>query len=141
MSLTAEERHDVVTYRIEKANKTLEQVKNIVAFKYWSLIANRLYYAAYYAVSALLVASGYRVKSHEGTISQFSLQFAKSGIVSKEMGKLYHDLFELRMTGDYSDNFDLTEEDVMPLLEPTEQLINRVSELAKQAILLYKPQE
>lgn len=134
MSLTAEERHDVVAYRIEKANKTLEQVKNIVAFKYWSLIANRLYYAAYYAVSALLVATGHKVKSHEGTISQFSLHFAKSGIVPKEMGKLYHELFELRLTGDYSDNFDLTEEDVVPLLEPTAQLIALASDLARQAL-------
>lgn len=134
MSLTAEERHDVVAYRIEKANKTLEQVKNIVAFKYWSLIANRLYYAAYYAVSALLVATGHKVKSHEETISQFSLHFAKSGIVPKEMGKLYHELFELRLTGDYSDNFDLTEEDVMPLLEPTAQLVALASDLARQAL-------
>ncbi len=134
MSLTAEERHDVVAYRIEKANKTLEQVKNIVAFKYWSLIANRLYYAAYYAVSALLVATGHKVKSHEGTTMQFSLHFAKSGIVPKEMGKLYHELFELRLTGDYSDNFDLTEEDVMPLLEPTAQLVAFASDLARQAL-------
>ena len=134
MSLTAEERHDVVVYRLEKVNRTLDEARTLVAFKYWSLIANRLYYAAYYAVSALLVAYGYGVKSHEGTISQFSLHFAKGGIVPKEMGKFYHDLFELRLKGDYSDRFDLTEEDVMPLFEPTEQLLEKITTLAKQAL-------
>ncbi len=78
MSLTAEERHDVVAYRIEKANKTLEEAKSIIAFKYWNLIANRLYYAAYYAISALLVANGYLTKSHDGTINLFGLHLTKA---------------------------------------------------------------
>ena len=134
MNLTAEERHDVVEYRIEKAQRTLQEVRDNIPFKHWSLIANRFFYAAYYAVSALLIAYGHRVKSHEGTISQFGLYFAKEGIVPKEMGKLYHDLFELRQTGDYSDNYDLAEEDVMPLIEPTEQLIEKVTALAKEKL-------
>ena len=125
MSLTTEERHDVVIYRIEKAQATLEQARFNLSSHYWGLIANRLYYAAYYSVSALLIAYGYRVKSHEGTVSQFGMHFAKEGIVPAEMGRLYNRLLEVRLTGDYSDNYDLTEEDVMPLFEPTEQLIRK----------------
>lgn len=112
MSLTAEERHDVVEYRLEKAGKTLEEAKANIAFKYWSLIANRLYYAAYYAVSALLVANGYLPKSHEGTIHLFGLHIVNEGILPQEMGKL----------------------GCMPLVEPTEQLIEKVSELAKEKL-------
>ena len=97
----------------------------------WALIANHLFYAAYYAVSALLIAHGHRVKSHEGTVTQFGLHFAKEGIVPLEMGRLYSRLYEVRLTGDYKDNYDLTEEDVMPLVEPTERLIALVSGLAK----------
>lgn len=134
MSLTAVERHDVVVYRIDRANKTLEEAKNNVAFKYWSLIANRLYYATYYAISALLVAKGHVPKSHDGTIQLFGLHFVNEGVVPKEMGRLVRKLFKCRLTGDYSDNYDLTEEDVMPLFEPTEQLISLVSSLAKQAL-------
>ena len=46
MSLTDEERSALVTYKIEKANKTLEQVKTIIPMEYWEMAANRLYYAA-----------------------------------------------------------------------------------------------
>ena len=134
MSLTSEERHDVVVYRIEKADKTMEEARTLVTFKYWGLIANRLYYAAYYAISALLVANGYTAKSHDGTIHLFELHFVKDAVVPQEMGKLVRKLFTRRLTGDYSDKFDLTEEDVMPLFEPTEQLIEKVTTLAKQLI-------
>ena len=134
MSLTAEERHDVVVYRLEKAKKTIDEAKSNIAFKYWGLVANRLYYAAYYAISALLVANGYLAKSHDGTISLFGQHFVSEGIVPQEMGKLVRKLYKCRLTGDYSDNFDLTEEDVLPLVEPTEQLISMVSDLAKQAL-------
>ena len=134
MSLAEEERYDVVAYRIEKANETMEQVKGILPLHYWALIANRLFYAAYYAVSALLIAYGHRVKSHEGTVTQFGLHFAKEGIVPMEMGRFYSRLFEVRLTGDYKDNYNLTEEDVLPLVEPTERLISMVSHLAKQAL-------
>ena len=131
MSLAAEERYDVVAYRIEKAYETMKQVRGVLPMRYWALIANHLFYAAYYAVSALLIAHGHRVKSHEGTVTQFGLHFAKEGIVPLEMGRLYSRLYEVRLTGDYKDNYDLTEEDVMPLVEPTERLIALVSGLAK----------
>ena len=46
---------------MEKSRTTMGQVKNIVPMGYWDLIANRLYYAAYYAVSALLLQRGFSV--------------------------------------------------------------------------------
>lgn len=85
MSLSAQERYDVVIYRLEKAQTTFEQAKGVLSLRYWEIIANRLYYAAYYAVSALLIANGYHVKTHEGTVTQFGLHFAKEGIVPQEI--------------------------------------------------------
>ena len=134
MSFPEDGRKEVVQYRLEKAQLTMEQIKANIPLCFWNLIANRLYYAAYYAVSGLLIAKGLRIKSHEGTIQQFGLHFAKTGIVPYEMGRLYRQLFSLRLTGDYEDNYDVTEDDVLPLIEPTEQLIATVSELALQAI-------
>ena len=68
MSLSADERKAVVDFRIEKARRALEQAQGVVAMEYWETIANRLYYAAYNAVSALLIAYGYTVHSHNGVI-------------------------------------------------------------------------
>ncbi|MBQ9355944.1 MAG: HEPN domain-containing protein [Prevotella sp.] len=132
MSLNHEERTDVVTYRLEKAARTFEQVKFNLPSHYWELIANRMYYAVYYAVSALLIANGYTTKTHESVIRSFGLHFVKTGIFPTEYGKLINKLFTLRLTGDYNDHYDLEEEDVIPYLDSTEKLIADVSEKARQ---------
>lgn len=95
---------------------------------------NRLYYAAYYAASALLIAYGIQTKSHEGNISQFGQQFVLTGIVSRDMGRFYNQLFQMRLTGDYGDTFGLTEDDVIPKIKPTEDFIVQLANLARQKL-------
>ena len=58
MALTDDERNALVAYRLEKARETMLQVRGVLPLRYWEIIANRLYYAAFYAVSALLISEG-----------------------------------------------------------------------------------
>lgn len=136
MSLNNEERADVVTLRLEKAQNTMEQARHNLDTGYWALIANRLYYAAYYAVSALLIANRHYAKTHETIVRSFGLHFVKTGVFPAEQGRLYSRLFNLRLTGDYSDYYNLTADDVLPLVEPTEKLIKDVSKKALESLLL-----
>ncbi len=132
--LTNEDRKAVVELRLEKAQTALEQAEGNIPMCYWEVIANRLYYAAYYAVSGLLVANGDVAQTHDGVIKMFGLHFVRTGLVTQEMGKHYSRLFSSRLTGDYSDTFDLQKEDVLPLVEPTKELIEVVTILAKERI-------
>lgn len=135
MSLNQEERTAVVTYRLEKADRALQQAKANLPLRTWEVIANRIYYAAYYAVSALMIASGHpTVKGHDTIVRLFGLKFVKTGKFSPEQGRLYNKLYTLRLTGDYNDHYDLDEEDVLPLVSPAEDLIAKVSVVAKQAL-------
>ena len=134
MGLTDENRKDIVIYRSERAFAALEQAKGNLQMGYLEITANRLYYAAYYAASALLIANEIRIKSHEGCIGQFNLHFVKTGLVPIEMGKLFSILFDMRLTGDYSDRFDLSEEDVVPNILPTQDFIIKVTDLAKEKL-------
>ena len=136
MGLTEGNRRDVVLYRIERAYIALEQAKKNFLINCLEVTANRLYYAAYYAASALLIAYGIRTKSHEGNISQFGQYFIMTGKLPKDLGKFYNQLFQMRLTGDYGDTFGLTEEDVVPKIQPTEDFINQVAALAKQKLEL-----
>lgn len=129
MSLSDDEREALVTYRLEKAFKTYQQATDSIPLGYWEMTANRLYYAAYYAVSALLLKHGLSVQTHHGIIQMLGLHFIKTGKISKEMGTLYSRLFSMRQTGDYGDTFDLTEEDVMPLVAPTKNLLETINGL------------
>ena len=119
-------KEDYINYRLEKAYETFEVAKLLAANEKWNSAINRLYYAAYYAVTALLVQKGINTKTHAGVKTQFLLHYIKHRKIELTYGKVYADLFDWRQKGDYGDFFDFTAEDVHSLLEPTAGLIEAV---------------
>jgi len=91
-------------------------------------LINRLYYAAYYAVTALLLNQNLNATTHNGVKSKFSEYFIKTSIYPTEYGKIYSQLFTWRQKGDYDDLFYFTEEKVIPYFEPVKHLINFTEE-------------
>ena len=53
-------------------------------------------------------------------------EFVRKGILDREDAKLASRLQNMRQSGDYDDMFDWTEEDVSPLFEKTEALIQKM---------------
>ena len=88
MDMTREERELTVGLRVAKARRAYEEAKGNAAMKYWETTANRLYYAAYNAVTALLVANGDSAQTHSGVRHIFGLKFIKAGIQLIEHGQL-----------------------------------------------------
>lgn len=129
------DRLEVVKYRIEKAMRTYNEAVGAINNGYSETAANRLYYAAYYAVSALLIAYKYEASTHNGVIQMFGKAFIRTGVINREYGKIFNQLFSLRMTGDYEDRhiMDMNEE-VLPLVEPAQRLIEIVSLKAKKEV-------
>ena len=136
MSLVEDSRKDIVAYRIERAQTALEQAKLNFKLNCLEVTANRLYYAAYYVVSALLIANKIPAHSHEGNVTQFGLHFVKTGKVDREDGKLLSHLLTMRLKGDYSDRFGLTEADVLPYIDPTEAFIKKMVALAEFSLTM-----
>ena len=122
--LTDEERKALVANKVRRSRETWVEAKGIIESKYWHAAANRIYYACYYMVSALLLKNGQSSHTHGGTIGLFGLHFIKTGIVSSELGKFYSELFELRQTGDYDDWKVVTEADIMPLASTVEVFLD-----------------
>ncbi len=56
---------------IEKSDRNMEQAVRNADIGYWDLVANRLYYAVFHAVSAMLLVDGIKTGTHKGTSSQF----------------------------------------------------------------------
>lgn len=82
------EKKEYVNYRIETAFKTLQAAELLFENEFWNSAINRLYYAIFYAVNALLVQNNYQTKSHSATKSLFSEHFIKTGIIDRKFGKL-----------------------------------------------------
>ena len=129
--LTDEERGALVKYRIEKAYGTLVEAHDCAEDNHWTLTANRLYYAVYYASKALLIQNGIVAKSHEGVIGMIGQNFVVSGIITIEEAKLLARLQNMRKTGDYDDFKELHQEDVEPLFEKVENYLDKIKALVE----------
>lgn len=129
--LTDEEREALVKYRIEKAYGTLVEAHDCADDNHWTLAANRLYYAAYYASKALLIQNGIVAKSHEGVIGMIGQNFVVTGIISKDDAKLLARLQNMRKTGDYDDFIEWHQDDVEPLFQLVEEYINKIKGLVE----------
>ena len=116
---------DLVQYRVFRAKETYDDAKILAEKSRWNSAINRLYYAAYYAVTALLISEGINPTTHNGAKSKFSEHFILTNKVSKELGKTYSQLFTWRQKGDYDDLFDFDEEKVSPYFTPVEVLLAR----------------
>ncbi len=129
MTLQPDERDAIIEYRLEKAEATMSEVKDVAALHYWSLAANRLYYAAYYASVALLISKGIEASTHKGVIRMIGQTFVREGVLSNDDSRLLGRLYTMRQTGDYEDLFDWEAEDVLPLIPKVENYILRIKEL------------
>lgn len=124
--MTPEDIKEYVKYRLDSACKTFDAAKILAENGYWNSEVNRLYYAVFYAVNALLVAHKIKTKSHSAVKSQFSLHFIKTGKLDIKFGKLLVKLHNLRQKGDYENVFDYDEESVKPLFEPVAEMIKQI---------------
>lgn len=117
---------DVIRYRLQRAKDTLEDAKLLADSQRWNSAINRLYYASYYAVTALLLDADLKQSTHNGVKSNFSEHFIKTNRIDKEFGKVYSQLFTWRQKGDYDDLFDFSEDKVMPYFTPVADLLNTI---------------
>lgn len=131
MSEMDDNRDDYVRYRLKQAEETYNAALVLYEAHYWNSVVNRLYYACFYAASALLTYHHISAKSHAGIIGQFSQHFVRTGLIDSGVFKAYSKLLNWRTKGDYSDLFDFTREDVAPMLPSTRRFIDQVSGLIK----------
>lgn len=129
MTLSIDEKKAIIEYRIQKAWNGILEAEDNAKLGYWTLAASRLYYAAYYMASALLVDKGFIARSHSGVIHIIGSEFVKKELLSKEDGRLFSRLFNMRQSGDYDDLFDWTEEEVKPFFDKTKDFLIRMEEL------------
>src|SRR6266487_6632867 len=127
--MTEQQRKDIIKYRIRKARETFNEVEVLIENEFWNTAVNRIYYACFYAVTALLIKNGLNTQTHAGTRQMFGLHFVKTAIIAKESGNFYTDIFDLRQTGDYEDFFDFNKATVLDLIEPANKLITDIETL------------
>ena len=101
--LNSEDRKGLIAYRLKRASETIAEAEYNAKGGYYNTAVNRLYYSAYYATSALMLAYGLKTSTHAGVKTLLSLHFVRTGLLDIEHGKTFMLLFENRQSGDYED--------------------------------------
>ena len=88
-------------YRMERADEALEEAAILSERCHYNAAVNRLYYACFYAVQALLLKHRITATTHAGVKAMLGLHFVSKGIISIAHGKTFNTLFEKRHSSDY----------------------------------------
>jgi uncharacterized protein (UPF0332 family) len=122
---------ELIRYRISRSLETFREADAMIKNGFWNAAVNRIYYSCYYAVSGLLLKKSIETNSHKGIRQMFGLHFVQTGLVSKEDGRFFSDLYDRRQTGDYDDYVLYDEDTVFELHNQAEGFINRIVGLLK----------
>ncbi|MBU0700296.1 HEPN domain-containing protein [bacterium] len=127
-----EEIKTLILYRLERAKESIDEALILLEKGYTNTTVNRLYYACFYAVSALLFTKGISSSKHSGVRGFFHQYFVKPGTIDVKSGHLYDRLFDTRQKGDYADliRFDIAE--VQPWVDEVQKFVIKIEELIKK---------
>jgi uncharacterized protein (UPF0332 family) len=123
---------ELVSYRLQRARETLADARILADAGRWNPCVNRLYYACFYAVSALLIQEGLSSAKHTGLRSLFNRHFVKTNKVPKDKARVFNDLFERRQEGDYVDFVSFAESQVLPWLPEAEAFVQNLADLIEK---------
>lgn len=136
--MTAEER-SVIGYRMERAQEAVDEAKVLFDAGHTNSYVNRLYYACFYAVSALLLTKNISTNKHGYLRSLLHREFVKTGLIPNEMGKHFDLLFNNRQKGDYADFVEFKADEVGDWLVQTRMFVWHIETVISN--LLKDPRE
>jgi len=120
---------EIIAHRLTRAYETLEEARMMAVAERWNAAVNRLYYACFYAVSALLLTKDLQSPKHTGIRGLFSTHFVRTGLFPKELAVLYNSLFDTRNESDYEDFFNADPAEVLPWLEKTPVFLDQIKQM------------
>ncbi|MCC8115144.1 MAG: HEPN domain-containing protein [Bacteroidales bacterium] len=115
---------------LQRATESLLTAKLVLDNSYFLFgVINRLYYACFYAASALMISKGLSVNRHKSIMPLLSLHFVKPGVLDNKWLNLYSTLLRARSKGDYDVSWDFKRSDVETLYSESEAFIKEITRM------------
>ena len=126
--MTPEEKA-LVQWRLERAREAVEEAGLPFDPGHLHAYVNRLYYACFYVVSALLLAKGMSASKHTHVRALLHKEFIQPGIIPLKYGQIFDLLFNNRQKGDRPGPVRLGAEEVEEWLPQAREFVEYVSQL------------
>jgi uncharacterized protein (UPF0332 family) len=111
---------------LEKAGEALASAELELNAGHTNFAVNRLYYACFYAVTALLLRDGKQFARHSAVKSEFGRTYIKPGRVDVKWNKFYQKLFDDRQEGDYIPTTTFEPSDISTSLQQAREFIDLI---------------
>ena len=119
----------LIRYRKDKARETLDDARMLLRDGTPSSALNRIYYAMFYEVLALLHTKDLSSSKHTGVRALFNEHFVKAGIVPVELGRLFSRMYDFRQKSDYGDFVKIQPEKVGEWFEQAVAFLNEIDQI------------
>jgi uncharacterized protein (UPF0332 family) len=123
---------DLTRYKLSRAEETLAEARVMLESDHLYGASNRIYYACFYVVTALLLTRNLSSSKHSGVIALFNRHFVKPGLISADMGKFYSRMFDNRLESDYADWAQLQRQEMEEDLGQAEEFVKGIIALIKK---------
>ena len=110
----------------QRAKKAAQTAGNAHAEGDYDAAASRAYYAAFYAVGALLATEGKTFTKHSGVEAALHKDLVKAGRWPADLGSDYRSLHTLRNTGDYGGLEHVTGEQSAEAVKSARRILDAV---------------
>ena len=124
----------LIRYRKDKARETLEDARMLLRGGTPSSALNRIYYAMFYEVLALLHTKDLSSSKHTGVRALFNEHFVKADIVPVELGRLFSRMYDFRQKSDYGDFVTIQPEKVSEWFEQAVAFINEIDQIIEGSL-------
>lgn len=113
-------------YRYNDAMETLETAKLCFDNKRYKDTLNRCYYAAFYAIKAVLALESVDFRRHKDVVAYFNQHYVATEIFPRELGRKLSRLKQKRETSDYDDFYIASFEEAEEQIQTTALIIEYV---------------
>jgi len=124
----------LIRYRKDKARETLDDARMLLRDGTPSSALNRIYYAMFYEVLALLHTKDLSSSKHTGVRALFNEHFVKAGIVPIELGRQFSRMYDFRQKSDYGDFVKIQPEKVSEWFEQAVAFINEIDQIIEESL-------
>lgn len=127
---------DLSIYRYRDAMETFEAASLCFENNHFKDAINRSYYAAFYAVKAVLALEAIDFKRHKDAVAYFNHNYVAGGIFQREIGKQLGRLKRKREVSDYDAFYVASREEAQEQLYAAQAILESVKMYLEQKDVL-----
>ena len=123
-------------YRIREAKNSLKVAEHCLKESLYKDSSNRSYYAAFYAIKAVLALGTIDFKRHKDVVAYFNKEYVAASVFPRELGKRLGMLKQLREKSDYDDFYIASKDQAEGQYHTAKYTIEKVEDYLKDKGIL-----